>query len=247
MPLFSIIIPVYNVENYLCSCIESVISQTFTGYECILVDDGSPDNCPVLCDDYAARESRFRVIHKENGGLSDARNTGILAATGDYLVFLDSDDTLASNRALEKLSEIIGALWPAVVFNSHAELINGDSARVVDSVKNSIVSLKIEQFYKNIMSNKNNLFTPCLFVVQRNFLIQRQLFFKKGILHEDELWMPCLVCSVDSIIVNHGLFYSYKRGRTNSITSSVSSKNLFDKIAIIEELKNRIKCNMYKI
>ena len=88
----SIIIPVYNVEPYLPRCVESILAQTYTDWELILVDDGSPDRCPEMCDAYAASDKRIKVIHKVNGGLSDARNHGLDAATGDYILFVDSDD-----------------------------------------------------------------------------------------------------------------------------------------------------------
>ena len=97
--LVSIIIPVYNVERYLKKCIDSVINQTYANLEIILVDDGSPDGCGDICDDYAKKDKRIRVIHKVNGGLSDARNAGIDAATGDYIAFVDSDDYVASDYA----------------------------------------------------------------------------------------------------------------------------------------------------
>lgn len=94
-PLISVIIPVYEVEKYLKRAVDSVLAQTYTNLEIILVDDGSPDGCPAICDSYAAKEARVRVIHKENGGLSDARNAGIDIAGGDYIAFLDSDDYYA--------------------------------------------------------------------------------------------------------------------------------------------------------
>ena len=90
----SVIIPVYCVENTLDQCVESVIAQSIADMEIILVDDGSPDHCPELCDEWAKKDSRIRVIHKEHGGLSDARNAGIDAATGEWLSFVDSDDEL---------------------------------------------------------------------------------------------------------------------------------------------------------
>ena len=88
----SVIIPVYKVEDYLDECVRSVVSQTYANLEIILVDDGSPDSCPFLCDQWADKDSRIKVIHKENGGLSDARNAGIDIAEGDYIAFVDSDD-----------------------------------------------------------------------------------------------------------------------------------------------------------
>lgn len=94
MPQISIIVPVYKVEPYLCRCVDSILAQTFQDFELILVDDGSPDNCPAICDEYAKTDSRIHVIHKENGGLSSARNAGLHMAVGQYIMFCDSDDTV---------------------------------------------------------------------------------------------------------------------------------------------------------
>lgn len=92
VPLCSVIIPVYNVEQYLHTCVDSVLAQNFENFEIILVDDGSPDNCPQICDEYAAKDNRIKVIHKKNGGVSSARNMAIDNANGEYITFLDSDD-----------------------------------------------------------------------------------------------------------------------------------------------------------
>ena len=90
--LISIIVPIYKVENYLIRCIESIVCQTYENIEIILVDDGSPDKCPMICDEWAKKDERIKVIHKKNGGLSDARNAGIVIAQGEFLLFVDSDD-----------------------------------------------------------------------------------------------------------------------------------------------------------
>ncbi|EME3187758.1 glycosyltransferase, partial [Enterococcus faecalis] len=97
MPKISIIVPVYNVEKYLEKCVRSILAQTFTDFELILVDDGSPDSSGAMCDQFAEQDQRVKVIHKENGGLSDARNAGIEIATGEYLGFVDSDDYIADD------------------------------------------------------------------------------------------------------------------------------------------------------
>lgn len=99
--IFSIIVPIYNVEKYLRCCVDSVLAENFSDYEMILVDDGSPDGCGKICDEYADKYPHIKVIHKENGGLSDARNAGIRAAKGDYLIFLDSDDYWADTNRLK--------------------------------------------------------------------------------------------------------------------------------------------------
>ena len=97
-PLISIIVPVYKVEPFLRRCIDSILAQTYTNLEIILVDDGSPDNCGLICDEYAAKDSRIKVIHKENGGVSIARNCGLDSSNGDYIVFIDSDDFVAKKH-----------------------------------------------------------------------------------------------------------------------------------------------------
>ena len=96
MPKISIIVPIYNVEKYLDKCVNSILSQTFSDFELILVDDGSPDNCGRMCDDWAQRDSRIVVYHKQNGGISDTRNYGIDRAKGEYLTFIDPDDYIES-------------------------------------------------------------------------------------------------------------------------------------------------------
>ena len=101
----SIIIPIYKVEKYLDECVNSVVKQTYNDLEIILVDDGSPDACPSMCDEWEIIDDRIKVIHKENGGLSDARNAGIKVMTGDYVLFVDSDDYLASNMVEELLKK----------------------------------------------------------------------------------------------------------------------------------------------
>ena len=101
-PLISIIIPVYKVELYLKQCVESILIQTYLNIEVILVDDGSPDSCPQICDEYARKDYRIKVIHKSNGGLSDARNVGLNIAVGQYVVFVDSDDWI-ENTMVEHL------------------------------------------------------------------------------------------------------------------------------------------------
>ena len=96
-PLISVIVPIYNVEKYLARCVDSIVNQTYKNLEIILVDDGSPDRCPQMCDDYAEKDSRIKVVHKKNGGLSDARNAGMAVATGEYISFIDSDDYVSDD------------------------------------------------------------------------------------------------------------------------------------------------------
>ena len=104
--MISVIVPVYKVEDYLDQCVQSIVSQTYTDLEIILVDDGSPDNCPAICDAWAGRDSRIKVIHKENGGAADARNIGLSYAHGDFIAFVDSDDMIHATM-YQRLLEVL--------------------------------------------------------------------------------------------------------------------------------------------
>ncbi|MCI5606734.1 MAG: glycosyltransferase [Treponema sp.] len=105
-PKISIIVPVYNVEKYLKRCIDSILAQTFTDFECILIDDGSPDNCPAICDEYAKADKRIKVIHQENKGVSAARNAGLDTAKGEWIGFVDSDDWIEPNMYEQMLGSV---------------------------------------------------------------------------------------------------------------------------------------------
>lgn len=118
-PLVTVVIPIYNTERYLARCIDSVLGQTYRHLEIILVDDGSPDNCPRICDDYAAADSRVTVIHKRNAGLGMARNSGIDAATGDYICFFDSDDYIAPDTVASCVAAAVEHAADVVIFGHH--------------------------------------------------------------------------------------------------------------------------------
>lgn len=116
MPLFSIIVPVYNVEKYINKCVNSILEQTFTDFEIILVDDGSPDNCPAICDEYAKKDARVKVIHKKNGGLINARKSGLEIAGGEYIGFVDGDDWIEPDT-YENFAKMIKKYAPDIVLS----------------------------------------------------------------------------------------------------------------------------------
>lgn len=132
MPQISIIVPVYKVESFLCRCIESILAQTFTDFELILVDDGSPDRCPMICDEYAKNDERIRVIHKKNGGVSSARNAGMKIAQGKYFIFCDSDDYVAE-RWCESLIVIADKHPNNFVFGGIVNVHEGKTDRIIES------------------------------------------------------------------------------------------------------------------
>lgn len=134
MTEFSIIVPVYNVENYLKRCLDSIKAQTYADYEAILIDDGSLDESGSICDAYVEQDNRFKVIHKENGGLAAARNTGLAAAVGKYIVFLDSDDDL-EKEALAKIRETM---------NNGCYDIGSFAARRIDEKRHFLYELRFD-------------------------------------------------------------------------------------------------------
>ena len=128
-PKISVIVPVYRVEKYLDRCVESIVNQTFGDFELILVDDGSPDNCPAMCDAWAQKDDRIRVIHKKNGGLSSARNAGMAKMTGKYVCFIDSDDWVETNT-FEVLLELLKKYPQVQIAACNAQIERGTQGNV---------------------------------------------------------------------------------------------------------------------
>jgi glycosyltransferase involved in cell wall biosynthesis len=251
LPQFSIIVPVYNIEKYLHECIDSILLQSFTSFECILIDDGSPDNCPAICDKYVSIDTRVKVLHQKNAGLSCARNAGIRISSGKYLIFLDGDDFFTDANALNNLYYSIQGSNTKVHFNSYlATFTDGFSEySFFDGFRSNDCCDSLEFFKKNT----NPLLPVVLFVIERSFLLQHDLFFKENVFHEDLHWIPRVICSVDKIAIHHSPFYTYRRYRKGSITSSLNPKRESDKLLIINDLlllsKNEIvphKSKFYK-
>lgn len=212
-PVFSIIIPVYKVENYLDKCVQSTINQTYSNIEIILVDDGSPDRCPFLCDEYAKKDSRIKVIHKENGGLSDARNAGIRKASGEYIIFLDSDDYIELDTC-ERLLPFT---------KDNYDIIAGDGVSY-GAEKRLSHSFDIpfgisgREYMKAALYHKQMPMTGCLYIYKRSFLSENNLTFKYGILHEDEQFTPRAFLKAESVANSGVRFYNYMV-RDDSITT----------------------------
>lgn len=181
-PLISIIVPVYNVEPYLRRCLDSIVNQTYTNLEIILIDDGSPDNCPKICDEYAAKDKRITVIHKKNGGLSDARNAGLDICKGEYVSFVDSDDWIA-NTYVELLTKAI--------IDNNADISVCEFIRTTQTYNLSISSsnIKYEVFDSTTATKKLWSENYITFVIACGKLLKRTLFsnirFPKGFVHED--------------------------------------------------------------
>lgn len=229
--LFSIVIPVYNVEAYLEGCLFSVLNQTYSNWEAILVDDGSPDNCPQLCDKYAERDSRIIVVHKENGGLSDARNVGIKKALGEYVLFLDSDDELTP-KALELFNDYVSKTNADIFVGN---LINEDGSRYT---RPSELPVGIVYSGENYFLSKNgDLATASVTpIYRRAFLVENNIFFLKGVYHEDCEFTPRVYLAANKIVetdVEHYIRFI----REGSITTKPDQrKNLADILYIAKRI-----------
>ena len=180
----SVIIPVYNVEKYLSACVNSVINQTYKNLEIILVDDGSTDKSGEICDEYALKDERIKVYHKQNGGLSSARNYGLDRKNGDYVFFLDSDDFI-SLRCLEKLHEVSIEQNADIVSALNKRFTTESDLTLQKTVKKEIVVYSNKQTLENTFKRTENYFVISCAKLYKNRLFDN-LRFTEGVIHEDE-------------------------------------------------------------
>lgn len=223
---FSVIIPVYNVEAYLRDCLDSVLKQTFADWEAICVNDGSTDGSANILNEYAARESRIKVVTQPNGGLSAARNAGIDAAEGEYVLFLDSDDWLEEN-ALDVLSANLDG-EDMLCFSGRRFFENERTYHDADQLKARTYLSGMDYYNENALLNRDFAFVcVVLRTYKREFLSRHNLRFKEGIFHEDNLFTPLACFYAGKVKVLNNCLYDY-RVRSNSITTTVNIKRLSD-------------------
>ncbi|MBQ7923016.1 MAG: glycosyltransferase [Clostridia bacterium] len=210
----SIIVPIYKVESYLRRCIDSILAQTFTDFELILVDDGSPDNCPVICDEYSKKDSRVVVIHKENGGISDARNAGLDIAQGEYIGFVDSDDfihrqtyEIALKTAQKNQADIVQWGW---VQYSDVNEINSDIEFPNDAtIRETIESSNIAEIYYPQICYKINASVWNKLYVRKVF---DNIRFPIGLIYEDfHITLSTLNAAKKLVIIAEEFYYYYQR------------------------------------
>ncbi|NLL56397.1 MAG: glycosyltransferase [Clostridiales bacterium] len=224
---FSIIVPVYKVEEHLFSCISSILALQYDDLEIILVDDGSPDNCPKICDDFAKKDNRIKVIHQKNGGLSNARNTGIKHATGDYIIFVDSDDSVDGNLSsiLHSLSskpivDILIANYKRI-FLDHFKIEGNNSL-----LKDNYLYEASDNIKTILLEHTNGLCPVWKNIVSRAFIIENNLFFKEGYIHEDLDWTLRVIMRLESFIYTNNWWYNYVSERPCSIMNTMGLKSI---------------------
>lgn len=231
--LLSIIIPVYQVEAYLKRCVDSVLAQKFQSYEIILVNDGSPDSSPEICDDYAQQYPHISVIHKPNGGLSEARNVGLLAARGEYVFFPDSDDWLISTM-LEEVSEVITSKEYDIIEVGIQMYHSYDDKRDEQPKKETVLSgtaaLQSMLSYKEVTSFAANK------IYRKSLFIDHEIFFPVGAFYEDLGTIYKLLLVADKVYDTNQVYYCYYLGNENSITKSWSDKKFEDMYRFYNEI-----------
>ena len=234
MPRFSIIIPVYKTEKYIKECVDSVLSQSFQDIEVILVDDGSPDSCPAICDEYAAVDSRVTVIHKENGGLSDARNAGLLAAAGEYIIFMDSDDYYLSPELLTKIDAKAAEGSCDAVFFRHRRYMEKTGALTgAPAPYPAVEGMTCGEVLAELSTLDMLDVSACSKATRRTFLLNNEFFFKKGMMCEDIEWFFRYAPLLKTVALLDFPAYCY-RIREGSISHSLTEKNIRDMFYSIE-------------
>lgn len=226
-PLISVVIPVYKVENYLRECLDSVISQTYKNLDIILVDDGSPDNCPAICDEYAEKDSRIKVIHRKNGGLSAARNSGIDIARGEYITFIDSDDYV-SRAYVERLYSIIeasGADMSCCTFTVHTHKLSAEcsgSYSMISPADAVIQAISLGTIGRAAFCKlyRTEIFTS------------GGIHYPEGIVCEDLAVMPEVFGAAKKIAYTDSAMYFY-RLREDSIMHTIFSSKSMDYYTVL--------------
>lgn len=231
MQLVSVIVPVYNVNQYLVKCLESIINQIYENLEIILVDDGSTDNSGIICDEYSKKDKRIKVIHKENGGLSDARNAGIEIAKGEYLTFIDSDDFIAEDY-IEYLYNLLKK------YNAEVSVcckINFYENEEIDKVLNTerIMMFTGQEAMENLFYQKE--ITPSAWAKLYSREIFKEIRYPKGKIYEDLGTTYKVFFEAKKVVWSSAQKYFYLQ-RQNSIMRKKFSASNFDRIEMSQNI-----------
>lgn len=230
--LLSIIVPVYNVENYLTQCVESILTQNIDDYEIILVDDGSEDGSSEICDRFVNEYENIHVIHQENRGLAGARNSGIRAAKGKYLMFVDSDDYINTevnlNSIIQNLNaDIIQYKWVYYFTQTKQYRRFNDYPSFIDEPYRRVLDLEVQQGILSI--------SACDKIVSRNLILGNNIFFDESLLSEDIDWSLKLYLRARTIQIVNEEIYIYRQQRPGSITTTCNSDSIKSLFFIIKK------------
>lgn len=228
--LLSIIIPVYNVEEYLKECVDSIVQQIENyekNIEIILINDGSTDNSGCICDEYKRKYKFVKTFHKQNEGLSETRNYGLIKSTGKYVWFVDSDDYICSSSIKNILIELKSLDIDVLLGDANIVDVNGKFIKTIEhkGLEHKNIYTGLDCIKNQLEKNKKYVVTVWSGIYNREFLIKNNLFFEKDLLHEDELWKPIMISKASSLIYIENKIYNY-RIRPNSIMRQNEKKLL---------------------
>lgn len=243
MAKISVIIPVYGVEKYLDRCVESVVNQTYKDLEIILVDDGSPDNCPQMCDEWALRDARIRTVHRENGGQSCARNTGLSMATGDYITFVDSDDWIIKDT-YEHCMKLFDNNRSANAVQFDVKLTDVDNVRIEQPKEevNVYENKEIIEYYLDSSTRRSGGFSVwrCLFEAP----IAKRYRFREGKINEDIDYKYKVLRDCSEWVVTNHIGYLYWQDGNSTSSGKLKSRD-FQLYEAAEELYALTKNETY--
>lgn len=222
MDLVSVVVPIYKVEKYLPACLESIVGQTYSNLQIILVDDGSPDSCGQICEEWKQSDSRIEVIHKKNGGLSDARNRGVAVAKGKYLCFVDSDDLLDCHY-VEWMHDAASQYKVTLVACNISSFYDGDNVAKDIDVLAQMKEYSSEQALADIVYGKGVRAIACNKLYDLKLIKDEQ--FRIGKYHEDEFYTYRIVDKAKRIVYLENTLYYYRQ-RAGSIMKSFSPKHI---------------------
>ncbi|MBO5091601.1 MAG: glycosyltransferase [Clostridia bacterium] len=247
MDLISIIVPVYKVEKYLSECIDSILAQTYENFELVLVDDGSPDNSGKICDEYASRDKRIKVIHKGNAGVSSARNTGLDNANGDYITFIDSDD-FVDKRYLEVLYNSLKQNDSDISICKFSAYKNGNYIASLEKFPKSITVDFLDNRFVNYLSQyfnfKKNIMGSCWRTLYKRELIGHYRLNQNLKICEDLLFLITLMCEAKKLSFSNEVLYFYRSNESSAIRSykeNYLENNIFLDKELIMLLSNKSK------
>jgi glycosyltransferase involved in cell wall biosynthesis len=247
--IFSIIVPVYNIEKYLMQCVDSILCSTINDMEVILVNDGSSDESYQICDNYEKRDNRITVIHQENGGLSAARNSGIKIAKGEYLLFVDGDDWIDASVLVQLETMIKKSPNPLdVVFLEIVKSFpNGTQQPMGDGYNVELINGKDKKTVMNHLANLSKYpGSACAKCIRRELIISNNLLFENGLLSEDIDWTVLLYRLAQTFGYIPQPYYFYRQVRPGSITQGSNPKRLGDLLYIVEKHANADTTNDYQ-
>lgn len=225
----SIVVPVYNVEQYLERCIESICNQSYKNLEVILVNDGSTDQSPQICDKYARKDDRIKVLHKENGGLSDARNVGLSYVTGEYVYFCDSDDYI-EKELLSDCMEVMNKQECDIVMFAYYRIQNGFVTVCREDLPLHVFSIKDTP---NLLLTSP---TACNKIFNTRFLKKADILFPKGKLYEDLGTIPKLYQVAENIVYIDKPYYYYDIREGSIMTATKKERAYTNRIKMIESI-----------